>query len=170
MSFAHLHLHTEYSLLDGASRIKPLARRLKELGFTHAAVTDHGVMYGAIDFYNACLEEGITPIIGCEVYICPDRFEKHGAAREYSHMILLCENQTGYHNLVKLVSAGFTEGFYYKPRIDYNLLRQHTEGLICLSACLSGDLPKLLLQGRTEDAKKYALQMQALFGKGNYFV
>ena len=142
MSFAHLHLHTEYSLLDGASRIKPLARRLKELGFTHAAVTDHGVMYGAIDFYNACLEEGITPIIGCEVYICPDRFEKHGAAREYSHMILLCENQTGYHNLVKLVSAGFTEGFYYKPRIDYNLLRQHTEGLICLSACLSGDLPR----------------------------
>ena len=170
MSFAHLHLHTEYSLLDGASRIKPLARRLKELGFTHAAVTDHGVMYGAIDFYNACLEEGITPIIGCEVYICPDRFEKHGAAREYSHMILLCENQTGYHNLGKLVSAGFTEGFYYKPRIDYNLLRQHTEGLICLSACLSGDLPKLLLQGRTEDAKKYALQMQALFGKGNFFV
>ena len=96
MSFAHLHLHTEYSLLDGANRIKPLARRLKELGFTHAAVTDHGVMYGAIDFYNACLEEGITPIIGCEVYICPDRFEKHGAAREYSHMILLCENQTGF--------------------------------------------------------------------------
>ena len=94
MSFAHLHLHTEYSLLDGANRIKPLAKRLKELGFTHAAVTDHGVMYGAIDFYNACLEEGITPIIGCEVYICPDRFEKHGAAREYSHMILLCENQT----------------------------------------------------------------------------
>ena len=170
MSFAHLHLHTEYSLLDGANRIKPLAKRLKELGFTHAAVTDHGVMYGAIDFYNACLEEGITPIIGCEVYICPDRFEKHGAAREYSHMILLCENQTGYHNLVKLVSAGFTDGFYYKPRIDYNLLRQHTEGLICLSACLSGDLPKLLLQGRTEDAKKYALEMQALFGKGNYFV
>ena len=170
MSFAHLHLHTEYSLLDGANRIKPLVKRLKELGFTHAAVTDHGVMYGVIDFYNACLEEGITPVIGCEVYICPDRFEKHGAAREYSHMILLCENQTGYRNLVKLVSAGFTEGFYYKPRIDYKLLREHTEGLICLSACLSGDLPKLLLQGRTEDAKAYALEMQALFGKGNYFV
>ena len=170
MSFAHLHLHTEYSLLDGANRIKPLVKRLKELGFTHAAVTDHGVMYGAIDFYNACMDEGIVPIIGCEVYICPDRFEKHGAAREYSHLILLCENQTGYHNLVKLVSAGFTEGFYYKPRIDYNILREHAQGLICLSACLSGDLPKLLLQGRMEDAKKYALQMQALFGKGNYFV
>lgn len=170
MSFAHLHLHTEYSLLDGANRIKPLVKRLKELGFTHAAITDHGVMYGVIDFYNACQEAGITPVIGCEVYICPDRFEKHGAAREYSHMILLCENQIGYQNLVKLVSAGFTEGFYYKPRIDYSLLRRHAEGLICLSACLSGDLPKLLLQGRAEEARKYALEMQALFGKGNYFV
>ena len=154
MSFAHLHLHTEYSLLDGANRIKPLAKRLKELGFTHAAVTDHGVMYGAIDFYNACLEEGITPIIGCEVYICPDRFEKHGAAREYSHMILLCENQTGYHNLVKLVSAGFTEGFYYKPRIDYKLLKEHTEGLICLSACLSGDLPSCFCRAGQRKPKR----------------
>lgn len=170
MPFAHLHLHTEYSLLDGANRIRPLVKRLKELGQTHAAITDHGVMYGAVDFYNACRDEGITPIIGCEVYICSDRFEKHGAAREYSHMILLCESQAGYQNLVKLVSAGFTEGFYYKPRIDYKLLAQHTEGLICLSACLSGDLPKLLLQGRMEDAKKYALDMQRMFGEGNFFI
>ncbi|MEG2950159.1 MAG: DNA polymerase III subunit alpha, partial [Clostridia bacterium] len=170
MAFAHLHLHSEYSLLDGANRIKPLIARLKELHFTHAAITDHGVMYGAVEFYSACLEAGITPVIGCEVYICPDRFEKHGAAREYSHMILLCENNKGYQNLIKLVSAGFTEGFYYKPRIDYQLLKQHTEGLICLSACLSGDLPKLLLQGRHDEAKAYALEMEALFGKGNYYI
>ena len=153
MPFTHLHLHTEYSLLDGANRIRPLMKRLKELGMTHAAITDHGVMYGVIDFYNACVENGIAPIIGCEVYVCQDRFEKHGAAREYSHLILLCENNTGYENLIKLVSAGFTEGFYYRPRIDYKLLREHHEGLICLSACLSGDLPKMLLQGRMQDAR-----------------
>ena len=170
MAFAHLHLHTEYSLLDGANRIGPLVSRLKELGFTHAAITDHGVMYGAVDFYNACRDAGITPVIGCEVYICRNRFEKSGAAREYSHMILLCENNTGYQNLIKLVSAGFTEGFYYKPRIDYELLKQHTEGLICLSACLSGDLPKMLLEGRYDDAKTYALQMQELFGRDHYYI
>lgn len=170
MPFTHLHLHTEYSLLDGANRIKPLMKRLCSLGMTHAAITDHGVMYGVIDFYNACVENGITPIIGCEVYICQDRFEKHGAAREYSHLILLCENNTGYHNLIKLVSLGFTEGFYYRPRIDYKLLREHHEGLICLSACLSGDLPKMLSQGRMEDAKNYALMMQDIFGKGKYYI
>ena len=170
MSFAHLHLHTEYSLLDGACRIKPLVKRLSELGMTHCAVTDHGVMYGAVDFYSACKEAGIHPVIGCEVYICPNRFDKQNISREYSHMILLCENQEGYRNLTKLVSAGFTEGFYYRPRIDYDLLKEHHEGLICLSACLSGDLPKLVLQGRMEDAKAYALEMEALFGKGNYFI
>lgn len=170
MPFTHLHLHTEYSLLDGANRIKPLVKRLKELGQTHAAITDHGVMYGAIDFYNACLSEGITPIIGCEVYICQDRFEKHGAAREYSHLILLCENNLGYQNLIKLVSAGFTEGFYYRPRIDYKLLEENHEGLICLSACLSGDLPKMLMQGRMQDAKEYALNMQRIFGVGKYYI
>lgn len=168
--FAHLHLHTEYSLLDGACRIPALTERLKELGFTHAAITDHGVMYGVIDFYNACMEKGITPIIGCEVYICQNRREKHEGAREYSHLILLCENNTGYRNLVKLVSAGFTEGFYYKPRIDYALLKEHHEGLIGLSACLSGDLPKLLLQGRMEDARAYALRMQALLGKEHFYI
>ena len=170
MPFAHLHLHSEYSLLDGANRIKPLVKRLGELGQTHAAITDHGVMYGAIDFYNACQENGITPVIGCEVYICQDRFEKHGAAREYSHLILLCENNIGYRNLIKLVSAGFTEGFYYRPRIDYKLLAENHEGLICLSACLSGDLPKMLLAGQMEEAKKYALRMQDVFGKGRYFI
>ncbi|MBP3541658.1 MAG: DNA polymerase III subunit alpha [Clostridia bacterium] len=170
MAFAHLHLHTEYSLLDGANRISPLVKRLKELGFTHAAITDHGVMYGAVDFYNACNEAGIVPVIGCEVYICQNRLDKRGAAREYSHLILLCENNTGYQNLMKLVSAGFTEGFYYKPRIDYELLKQHSEGLICLSACLSGDLPKMLMENRYQDAKNYALEMQQLFGEGRYYI
>ena len=170
MAFAHLHLHSEYSLLDGACSIKPLVRRLKELGQTHCAITDHGVMYGAVDFYSACLAEGIQPVIGVEAYICPDRFDKTHISREYSHLILLCENNTGYQNLIQLVSAGFTEGFYYRPRIDYELLKQHAEGLICLSACLSGDLPKLLLQGRRDEAKAYALMMQEMFGKGNYFI
>ena len=170
MAFTHLHLHTEYSLLDGANRIKPLVKRLKELGFSHAAITDHGVMYGAIEFYQACQAEGITPIIGCEMYICPDRFEKHGAAREYSHLVLLCENMTGYKNLMKLVSLGFTEGFYYRPRIDYKLLEQHSEGLICLSGCLSGDLPKMLLQGRMRDAQEYVHKMQGLFGKDRFYI
>ncbi|MBQ7867991.1 MAG: DNA polymerase III subunit alpha [Clostridia bacterium] len=170
MSFTHLHLHTEYSLLDGANRIGPLVKRLKELGQTHAAITDHGVMYGVIDFYNECQKNGITPVIGCEVYICPDRLEKHGAAREYSHLILLCENNTGYENLVKLVSAGFTEGFYYRPRIDYKLLEEHSEGLICLSACLSGDLPKLLMQGRPDEARQYVANMQRIFGRDNFYI
>ncbi len=170
MAFAHLHLHTEYSLLDGACRIKPLVARLKELGQSQCAVTDHGVMYAAVDFYSACKEAGIHPVIGCEAYICPDRFDKTVISREYSHLILLCENQTGYRNLTKLISAGFTEGFYYRPRLDYKLLKEHTEGLICLSACLSGDLPKLLLQGRREDARAYALNMQQMFGVGNYFI
>ena len=163
MPFTHLHLHTEYSLLDGACRIKPLVQHLKQSGFEHCAITDHGVMYGAVDFYSACKDEGIHPVIGCEVYICPDRFDKQSLSREYSHMILLCENQEGYRSLTKLVSAGFTEGYYYRPRIDYGLLEKHHEGLICLSACLSGDLPKLILQGRMEDAKAYALKMEALF-------
>ena len=170
MAFAHLHLHTEFSLLDGACRIKPLVQRLKALGFTHCAVTDHGVMYGAVDFYSACLEEGIHPVIGCEVYVCPDRFDKTTLNREYSHLILLCENQTGYQNLTRLVSRGFTEGFYYRPRLDFNLLREYSQGLICLSACLSGDLPKLLLQGRRDEARAHALQMRELFGENNYFI
>ena len=137
MSFTHLHLHTEYSLLDGACRIPKLVERIKALGMTSCAITDHGVMYGCIDFYSAMKDAGIKPIIGCEVYVCRDRLDKSAANREYSHLILLCENNTGYQNLMKLVSEGFLTGYYYRPRIDYNLIRQHSEGLICLSACLS---------------------------------
>ncbi len=170
MAFTHLHLHTAYSLLDGACRIKPLMKRLKSLGMDACAMTDHGVMYGAIDFYQACRDEGIHPVIGCEVYVCPNMEEKGVYAREYSHLILLCENNTGYRNLTKLVSEGFTRGFYYKPRIDYALLKEHSEGLIALTACLSGDLPRLLLEGRYEDAKKYVLEMRDIFGENNFFI
>lgn len=170
MSFTHLHLHTEYSLLDGACRIPKLVERIKALSMTSCAITDHGVMYGCIDFYSAMKDAGIKPIIGCEVYVCRDRLDKSAANREYSHLILLCENNTGYQNLMKLVSEGFLTGYYYRPRIDYNLIRQHSEGLICLSACLSGDLPKLLLQGRYDDAEAYVREMQDIFGEKNFYV
>ena len=170
MAFAHLHVHTEYSLLDGACRIKDLVKRVKALGMTSCAVTDHGVMYGAVDFHLACKAENIHPVIGCEVYICHDMEEKRSFSREYSHLILLCENNVGYENLMKLVSEGFTRGFYYKPRIDYELLRMYHEGLIALSACLSGELPSLLLEGRYEDAREHALMMQDIMGQGNYFI
>lgn len=170
MSFTHLHLHTEYSLLDGACRIPKLVERIKALGMTSCAITDHGVMYGCIDFYSAMKDAGIKPIIGCEVYVCRDRLDKSAANREYSHLILLCENNTGYQNLMKLVSEGFLTGYYYRPRLDYNLICQHSEGLICLSACLSGDLPKLLLQGRYDDAEAYVREMQDIFGEKNFYV
>ena len=170
MSFTHLHLHTEYSLLDGACRIPKLVERIKALDMTSCAITDHGVMYGCIDFYSAMKDAGIKPIIGCEVYVCRDRLDKSAANREYSHLILLCENNAGYQNLMKLVSEGFLTGYYYRPRIDYNLIRQHSEGLICLSACLSGDLPKLLLQGRYDDAEAYVREMQDIFGEKNFYV
>ena len=151
--FAHLHMHTEYSLLDGANRIGDLLDRVQALGMRSCAITDHGVMYGVVDFYQQALKRGIHPVIGCEVYVGPDMDNKTGAAREYSHLILLCENQTGYKNLIKLVSEGFTRGFYYRPRVDYKLLKQHSEGLIALSACLSGDIPKALLNGRVKEAE-----------------
>ncbi|MBO4836350.1 MAG: DNA polymerase III subunit alpha [Clostridia bacterium] len=170
MAFAHLHLHTEYSLLDGACRIRELPKRLKALGMDACAVTDHGVMYGVVDFYQACKAEGIHPVIGCEVYVCPDMDDKIYARREYSHLILLCENETGYKNLMYLDSMAFTRGFYYRPRIDYKLLREHHEGLICLTACLSSDFNKMLLDGRISEAEKYARDMEALFGKGNFFL
>ncbi len=170
MSFTHLHLHTEYSLLDGACRITKLVERVKSLGMTSCAITDHGVMYGCIDFYSAMKDAGIKPIIGCEVYVCRDRLDKSNANRENSHLILLCENNTGYQNLIKLVSEGFLTGYYYRPRIDYQLIREHSEGLICLSACLSGDLPKLLLQGRYDDAKAYVREMQSIFGENSFFI
>ena len=168
--FTHLHLHTEYSLLDGACSIKPLVARLKELGMDACAVTDHGVMYGVVDFYRACKDEGIHPVIGCEVYVCPDMDEKQSAFREYSHLVLLCENDEGYKNLSRLVSEGFTRGFYYRPRVDYKLLEKYSGGLIALSACLSGDLPKLLLDGRDGEARQVAQKYLDIFGRGNFFV
>ncbi len=170
MAFAHLHLHTEYSLLDGACRIATLPDRLKAAGMDACAVTDHGVMYGAVDFYRACKKAGIHPVIGCEMYVCPDMDNKTSQTRNLSHLILLCENETGYRNLMLLDSLAFTKGFYYRPRIDYPTLRAHHEGLIGLSACLSGDLNKLLLQDRMEDAVKYAEEMRGLFGEGNFFI
>ncbi len=170
MSFTHLHLHTEYSLLDGACRIPKLVQRIKALGMDSCAITDHGVMYGCIDFYQAMKAEGLKPIIGCEAYVCRDRKDKSTVSREYSHLILLCENNKGYENLMHLISEGFLTGYYYKPRIDYNLLREYHEGLICLSACLSGDLPKLLLDDRHDDAVAYIREMQDIFGKDNFFV
>ena len=170
MAYTHLHLHTEYSLLDGACRIPKLVQRIKALGMDSCAITDHGVMYGCIDFYQAMKAEGLKPIIGCEAYVCSDRKDKSTVAREYSHLILLCENNKGYENLMHLISEGFLTGYYYKPRIDYDLLREHHEGLICLSACLSGDLPKLLLDDRHDDAVEYIREMQDIFGKDNFFV
>ena len=170
MAFAHLHLHTEYSLLDGACRIKKLPALIKELGMDACAITDHGVLYGVVDFYTACQDAGVHPVIGCEMYLCPNMDEKVYANREYSHLILLCENNTGYQNLMYLCSEAFTRGFYYKPRIDYKLLREHSEGLICLTACLSGDLPKLLLDGRIAEAEKYTREMAALFGPEHFYI
>ncbi|MBQ4381943.1 MAG: DNA polymerase III subunit alpha [Oscillospiraceae bacterium] len=172
MAFTHLHVHTEYSLLDGANRIKDLVARVKAMGQTACAITDHGVMYGAVSFYEECKKQGIKAIIGCEVYVAPrTRFDKeHGPDSDRHHLILLCENETGYRNLCYLVSMGFAEGFYMKPRIDMDLLRAHHEGLICLSACIQGIVPKLLIQDRYEEAKKAALEHEAIFGHGNYFL
>ena len=172
MSFVHLHVHTEYSLLDGACRIDRIAKRAKELGQTALAVTDHGVMYGAVAFYNACRAEGIQPIIGCEVYVAPrSRFQKeHGTDNGYSHLILLCRNEQGYRNLCYLVSCGFTEGFYIKPRIDWELLHRHAEGLICLSGCLAGEIPQALIHGDYERARKKALELRELFGPENFYL
>ena len=171
MAFTHLHVHTEYSLLDGASRISTLAAAAKRKGFDSLAITDHGVMYGVIDFYRACQKEGVKPIIGCEVYVAPrSRFDKSNSYERYYHMILLCENQTGYQNLIKLVSLGFTEGFYSKPRIDDALLEQYHEGLICLSACLAGEIPQKLLNNDYNGALEKAKYYQNLFGKDNFFI
>ncbi|MBE6798633.1 MAG: DNA polymerase III subunit alpha [Ruminococcaceae bacterium] len=170
--FVHLHLHTEYSLLDGACRIKQLVAAAKEKGQTAIAITDHGVMYGAVEFYKEAKKQGIKPIIGCEVYVAPkSRFDKvKSADNEYRHLVLLCKNATGYRNLTELVSRGFTEGFYSRPRIDEELLAQHTEGLIALSACLSGEVPKCLLRNDYAAAKEAAIRYEKMFGKGNYYL
>ncbi len=172
MAFVHLHVHTEYSLLDGACRIDRVAKRARELGQTALAVTDHGVMYGAVNFYKACVAEGIKPIIGCEVYVAPrGRTQKeHGLDNNYSHLILLCRNETGYRNLCYLVSQGFVEGFYIRPRIDWELLAEHAEGLICLSGCLAGEIPQALIHNEYERAKKRALMLRETFGEENFYL
>ncbi len=173
MAFTHLHVHTEYSLLDGSNKIKEYVKRVKELGMDSAAVTDHGVMYGVIDFYRACKEEGINPILGCEVYVAPNsRFDREisGGDDRYYHLVLLAENNKGYENLMKIVSRGHTEGYYYRPRVDMEVLREFHEGIIALSACLAGEVPRYIEKGMIEEAEKAALKYEECFGKGNYFL
>lgn len=169
--FVHLHLHSEYSLLDGACRISEIPERAKECGHTAVALTDHGAMYGAVAFYRACLKAGIQPIIGCEVYVADrSRLERGGGDGKYHHLVLLCQNEIGYRNLIAMVSKGFTEGFYAKPRIDMELLRSHADGLICLSGCLAGKIPSLLLRGEYAEAAVYAKTLSDLFGKDNFYI
>lgn len=173
MSFAHLHVHTEFSLLDGSNKIKEYVSRVKELGMNSAAITDHGVMYGVIDFYREAKKQGINPILGCEVYVAPNsRFDREitGGDDRYYHLVLLAENEEGYANLTKIVSKGFVEGYYYKPRVDKELLRKYHKGIIALSACLAGEVARFLTKGLYEEAKKTALEYQKIFGEGNFFL
>ncbi|NLI54073.1 MAG: DNA polymerase III subunit alpha [Clostridiales bacterium] len=169
-NFTHLHVHTQYSLLDGAARIPDLVRRAKSLGQTSLAITDHGVMYGVIDFYKACKKEGVKPVIGMETYVAPRSMQDREGSqdREYAHLILLCKNETGYQNLMVLSSEAFLHGFYYRPRIDYELLEQHAEGLVCLSACLAGDIPQALLANDYDGALRHAKRLQGMFGEDFY--
>lgn len=173
MSFTHLHVHTEYSLLDGSNKIKEYVSRVKELGMNSAAITDHGVMYGVIDFYKAARAAGIKPVLGCEVYVAPgsrfDRELSHGDDRYY-HLVLLAENNQGYQNLMKIVSKGFVEGYYYKPRVDMEVLETYHEGIIALSACLAGEVQRYLVRGLYEEAKETAYKYEKCFGKGNFFL
>lgn len=174
MSFAHLHVHTEYSLLDGSNKIKECVARVKELGMDSVAITDHGVMYGVIDFYRAAKAAGVKPVLGCEVYVAPgSRFDKEAVGSgddRYYHLVLLAENDLGYHNLMKIVSRGFTEGYYYKPRVDLELLKKYNGGLIALSACLAGEVQRNILRGMYEEAKEAAIRYQDIFGEGNFFL
>ena len=173
MSFAHLHVHTEYSLLDGSNKIKEYVSRVKELGMNSAAITDHGVMYGVIDFYKEAKKQGINPILGCEVYVAPNsRFDREitGGDDRYYHLVLLAENNEGYANLMKIVSKGFVEGYYYKPRVDKEVLREYHSGLIALSACLAGEVQRYIAKGLYEEAKKTALEYRNIFGEDNYFL
>ncbi len=173
MAFTHLHVHTEYSLLDGSNKIKEYVKRVRELGMDSAAITDHGVMYGVVDFYKAAKDAGINPIIGCEVYVAPNsRFDKElvGGEDRYYHLVLLAENDTGYHNLTKIVSRGFTEGYYYRPRVDMEVLQEFHEGIIALSACLAGEVPRYIQKGLLDEAKKSAKKYEDCFGKGNFFL
>ena len=173
--FTHLHVHTEYSLLDGSNKISEYVARVKELGMDSAAITDHGVMYGVIDFYKACRTAGINPVIGCEVYVAPgSRFDretgKDAGEDRYYHLILLAENNQGYANLMKIVSAGFVDGYYYRPRVDQEILEKYHEGIIATSACLAGEVQRLLVRGFYEEAKEAALRHEKIFGKENYFL
>ncbi len=173
MAFTHLHVHTEYSLLDGSNKIKEYVHRVKELGMNAAAITDHGVMYGVIDFYRAAKAEGIKPILGCEIYVAPNsRFDREltGGEDRYYHLVLLAENNLGYANLMKIVSRGFTEGYYYKPRVDMEVLNRYHEGIIATSACLAGEVQRYIVKGLVDEARKAALKYEACFGKGNFFL
>jgi DNA polymerase-3 subunit alpha len=173
MGFTHLHVHTEYSLLDGSNKIKEYVKRLKELGMTSGAITDHGVMYGVIDFYKEARANDIKPILGCEVYVAPNsRFDKEttGGEERYHHLVLLAENNTGYANLMKIVSKGFTEGYYYRPRVDMEVLSKYHEGIIALSACLAGEVPRLIVKGLIDEAKKAVQRYKDCFGENNYFL
>ncbi|MFR2345685.1 MAG: PHP domain-containing protein, partial [Acutalibacteraceae bacterium] len=172
MAFTHLHLHTEYSLLDGACRIERLLDKAKEMGQTSVAITDHGVMYGVIDFYKAAKARGIKPIIGCEIYVAKRGLtdKVHGIDNENRHLVLLCKNETGYRNLVAIVSKAWTDGFYNKPRADFDLLKKHSEGLIALSACLAGEIPRALAAGAYDAAKEAAARYLDIFGEGNFYL
>ncbi|MBR4073975.1 MAG: PHP domain-containing protein, partial [Firmicutes bacterium] len=172
MAFTHLHVHTEYSLLDGAARIKDLVKAVKDLGMEACAITDHGSMFGVIDFYKECKKQGVKPILGCEVYTAARKltdktpeFDKH-----QGHLVLLAKNEQGYKNLMKIVSEGYTRGFYYKPRIDHDVLRQYSDGIIALSACLAGKVQNLLLHDDYEGAKEEALALLDIFGEGNFYL
>jgi len=172
VNFVHLHNHSEYSLLDGACRIKDLVTSARELDMPAVAITDHGVLYGVIDFYREAKKQGIKPIIGCEVYLAPrSRLDKtKGLDDSLYHLILLCKNRKGYENLVQMVSRAFLEGFYYKPRVDRELLQQYNEGLIALSGCVAGEIPRLLLDGKKSEALQTALYYQDIFGRGNFYL
>jgi len=167
-NFVHLHLHTEFSLLDGACRIKEVVKKAKSLNMPAIAMTDHGNMYGAVNFHDECVKQGIKPILGCEFYVCDDLNNK--SDRKYAHLILLVKNEIGYKNISKLNTIAFTQGFYYKPRIDYNTLEKYTEGLICLSACIAGDIPQYLLNGFDEEAYKLATRLKNMFGEGDFYI
>ena len=170
--FVHLHLHSEYSLLDGALRVKDIPAAAKKAGQSAVALTDHGAMYGVVPFYEACKAEGVKPIIGCEVYVAPrSRFDRtHQKDYQGNHLVLLCKNDVGYHNLIRMVSLSFTEGFYGKPRVDMELIESYHEGLIALSACLAGYIPRCLANDEYDTAKAYALKMQQIFGNDSFYL
>ena len=169
--FTHLHLHTDYSLLDGCGRIKDYVKKAKEYGMTSMAITDHGVMFGVIDFYKTCIANGIKPIIGCEFYIAEGDLDiKDETNKKRNHLILLAKDNTGYKNLIKMASIAYVDGFYIKPRIDKKTLEKYHEGIVCLSACIAGEIPRLLLDGRFEEAEKAALWYKNLYGSENYYI